>query len=49
VERDHPQAITFLKRDIFNINDFFSKKGVKVFSNLQVFQFVVSLDIAYGK
>jgi RIO kinase 1 len=34
VERDHPQALNFLHRDINNINDFFKKKGVKVFTNL---------------
>jgi RIO kinase 1 len=32
VEHDHPQALSFLQRDIKNINDFFKKKGVKVFS-----------------
>lgn len=49
VEKDHPQALSFLQRDIKNINDFFRKKRVKVFSDQQVFQFVVSLDIAKGK
>ena len=49
VERDHPQALSFLQRDIKNINDFFDKKGVKVFSEQQVFQFIVSLDISKGK
>lgn len=49
VERDHPQALSFLQRDIKNINDFFDRKGVKVFSEQQVFQFIVSLDIAKGK
>lgn len=32
IERDHPQALNFLNRDIKNINDFFNKKGVKVFT-----------------
>ena len=41
--------MSFLQRDIKNINDFFRKKRVKVFSDQQVFQFVVSLDIAKGK
>lgn len=49
VERDHPQALSFLQRDIKNVNDFFDKKGVKVFSEQQVFQFIVSLDISKGK
>ena len=41
--------MSFLQRDIKNINDFFDKKGVKVFSEQQVFQFIVSLDISKGK
>lgn len=49
VEHDHPQALAFLLRDIKNINDFFSKKGVKIFTDQQVFQFIVSLDIVKGK
>lgn len=49
VEHDHPQALAFLLRDIKNINDFFGKKGVKVFTDEQVFQFIVSLDIVKGK
>ena len=32
-----------------NVNDFFDKKGVRVFTDKQVFAFVVSLDIPKGK
>jgi RIO kinase 1 len=39
----------FLRRDIVNINDFFSKKGVHVFSSKRVFEFIVSLDITKSK
>ena len=49
MEHDHPQAINFLRRDICNINDFFDKRGVKIFTQQQVFIFIVSLDIAKGK
>ena len=49
VEHDHPQAINFLRRDICNINDFFTRKGVKTFTQQEVFVFVVSLDVAKGK
>ena len=49
VEHDHPQAINFLRRDICNINDFFSRKGVKIFTQQEVFVFVVSLDVTKGK
>ena len=31
VERAHPYANDFLKKDINNINDFFKKKGEKVY------------------
>ena len=49
VEHDHPQAINFLRRDICNVNDFFRRKGVKIFTPQEVFVFIVSLDVAKGK
>lgn len=49
VEHDHPQALNFLRRDIVNVNDFFDRKGVKVFTVQQVFVFIVSLDVAKGQ
>lgn len=49
VEHDHPQAFNFLRRDIINVNDFFDRKGVSVFTPQQVFLFIVSLDVAKGK
>lgn len=49
VQHDHPQSLEFLRRDIININDFFDKKGVRVFTERQVFAFIVSLDIGKGK
>ncbi len=48
VEHDHPHALDFLRRDIINVNDFFSKKSVDVFSAWQLFQFIVALGIPKG-
>ncbi len=33
LENDHPHAFDFLRRDIININDFFKKKRVHIFSD----------------
>lgn len=49
VEHDHPHALDFLRRDIFNINEFFRKKHVNVFSDWHLFQFIVALGIKPGK
>lgn len=42
VENDHPNALTFLKRDCININNFFKKCGVEVPTNRQLFDIVIS-------
>ncbi len=49
MEHDHPHALDFLRRDIFNINEFFRKKKVHVFRDWNVFQFIVALGIPKGK
>lgn len=49
VEHDHPHALDFLRRDITNINDFFKKRCVNVFSDWHVFQFIVAVSIAKGE
>lgn len=49
VQHDHPQSLDFLRRDIFNINEFFRKKKVQVFRDWNVFQFIVALGIQKGK
>lgn len=48
VEHDHPYALDFLRRDITNINDFFGKRQVNVFSDWHLFQFIVALGIERG-
>ncbi|KAM3142160.1 hypothetical protein pb186bvf_005814 [Paramecium bursaria] len=40
IESDHPQAYLFLKRDIQNINNYFKKQGVHVFTLRQIFKFI---------
>lgn len=49
VEHDHPHALDFLRRDITNINDFFRKKQVNVFSDWHLFQFIVATGIHPGR
>lgn len=44
VEPEHPMALDFLRMDIKNINDFFAKQGIEVFSEISIFQFVISDD-----
>jgi RIO kinase 1 len=44
VEDDHPNAMSFLKRDCTNINNYFEKKGVNVISNRQLFNIVSTFN-----
>lgn len=46
IEHDHPHSLEFLKRDIHNINNYFSKMGVNVYPLRQVFDFIVDLQKA---
>lgn len=48
VEHDHPSALDFLRRDITNINDFFGKRQVNIFSDWHLFQFIVAVGIERG-
>lgn len=46
VEHDHPHASDFLRKDLANVTDYFSKKGVRVMSLMDLFQFVT--DASFG-
>ncbi|CEP13422.1 hypothetical protein [Parasitella parasitica] len=46
VEHDHPHASEFLRKDISNVTDYFSKKGVQVMSYMELFKFVT--DASFG-
>ncbi|KAK3050696.1 Serine/threonine-protein kinase rio1 [Extremus antarcticus] len=41
VEHDHPRSLEFLRMDVRNVTDFFSRKGVDTLSERAVFGFVV--------
>lgn len=40
VEKDHPYSFEFLKRDIFNINSYYTKLGLSTFKLKSLFNFV---------
>jgi RIO kinase 1 len=40
VEHDHPRSLEFLRMDIKNVSDFFARKGVNVFSEREIFDFI---------
>ncbi|MCJ1324438.1 protein kinase rio1 [Thelotrema lepadinum] len=42
VEHDHPRSLEFLRMDIKNVNDFFSRKGVDTLLDRTVFSFITS-------
>jgi RIO kinase 1 len=44
VEPDHPRSLEFLRMDVKNISDFFSRKGVDTLSERTVFGFVTSVE-----
>ncbi|KAH8104774.1 RIO1-domain-containing protein [Cristinia sonorae] len=45
VEQDHPHAFDFLRSDLKNVEDFFSKRGVKCLSLRRSFEFVTNPDL----
>lgn len=45
VEKDHPYSFEFLKRDIYNTNYYFMKKGVNVFKIESLFDFITDFDL----
>ena len=40
LEHDHPSAIEFLKRDICNVNDYFQKNGVDIWTLFNTYNFI---------
>lgn len=42
VEHDHPRSLEFLRMDIKNITDYFSKKSVSTLSERKAFEFITS-------
>ncbi|KAF7730189.1 protein kinase rio1 [Apophysomyces ossiformis] len=46
VEHDHPHASEFLRKDLANVTEYFAKKGVRVMSLMDLFQFVT--DASFG-
>lgn len=42
VELDHPMALDFLRRDCSIMNDFFSKKGLRVLSMQDTYEFATN-------
>ena len=48
VEHDHPFALNFLRKDCFNVNDYFSKKGVLTMTTKELFDFVTDPNINDG-
>lgn len=42
VEDDHPNALSFLKRDCININNFFDKCGIEVITDKQLFDTITT-------
>ncbi|RUS21724.1 hypothetical protein BC937DRAFT_91695 [Endogone sp. FLAS-F59071] len=45
VEHDHPHALEFLRKDVANVTDYFARKGVRVMSARDLFDFVTDEDI----
>lgn len=42
VEHDHPASLEFMRMDIKNVNDYFSRQGVNTFSERRIFRFITT-------
>lgn len=45
VEPEHPMALDFLRMDIKNVNDFFSRKSIHVYPERLLFRYIVTPDL----
>lgn len=45
VEKDHPFSFEFLKRDIYNINNYYSKLGLNIFKFKSLFNMVTDVNL----
>lgn len=45
VEHDHPQALEFLRKDCFNVTEFFRKNSVCVMTGKELFDFITDVTI----
>ena len=46
VEQDHPRALEFLRKDCFNINNYFRRKGVSTLTLKELFDFATDPNLA---
>ena len=44
VEHDHPRSLEFLRMDIKNVNDFFTRQGVDTLLDRSIFEFVTAIQ-----
>lgn len=45
MEHDHPMAIEFLKRDLYNMNLYFKSNSVLVFKLRSLFRFITDKNL----
>lgn len=48
VEPEHPMALDFLRMDIKNVNDFFSRKKINVYPERHLFKYITEEDKVLG-
>ncbi|KAM9886249.1 hypothetical protein OXX79_014321, partial [Metschnikowia pulcherrima] len=48
VEPEHPMALDFLRMDIKNVNDFFSRKKINVYPERFLFKYITDSDEQLG-
>lgn len=48
VEPEHPMALDFLRMDIKNVNDFFSRKKINVYPERLIFKYITENNYALG-